>query len=277
MILVFCYTEILSIYSQLWSSLNASIAFGLIPILLVGTAFSLGIIEISPQGGNMLVQSLEKAKNEILDLAQGKISINESFDRANTSVEKAAEENSKKLDNVIKYAQKKINHSQVDDDKPQFDSQKIEYLVHDLTNQERKNHGLSQLVFDSEITQIARGHSQDMAFREYFAHETPEGFTPSDRAEQAGYFCQKIVGLQIYSGIAENIFQGYLFNSYYTLNGEITSYDWSSEEEIAKTTVEGWMNSPGHRENILTDIFDREGIGVEIIQDNKVYVTQNFC
>ena len=204
-------------------------------------------------------------------------SINESFDRANTSVKKAAEENSKKLDNVIKYAQKKINPSQVDDDKPQFDSQKIEYLVHDLTNQERKNHGLSQLVFDSEITQIARGHSQDMASREYFAHETPEGFTPSDRAEQAGYFCQKIVGLQIYSGIAENIFQGYLFNSYYTLNGEITSYDWSSEEEIAKTTVEGWMNSPGHRDNILTDIFDREGIGVEIMQDNKVYVTQNFC
>ena len=37
------------------------------------------------------------------------------------------------------------------------------------------------------------------------------------------------------------------------------------------------MNSPGHRENILTGVFDREGIGVEITQDYKVYVTQNFC
>jgi uncharacterized protein YkwD len=259
------------------NSLNASIAFGLIPIFLIGAAFGLGIIEISPQGGNMFVQSLEKVKNEILDLTQGKTSINESFDRVNTSVEKAAEENTKKLDNVIKYAQKNINPSQLDEDKPQFDSQKIEYLVHQLTNQERKNYGLSQLVFDSEISQIARGHSQDMALREYFAHETPEGFTPTDRAEHVGYVCQKIVGLQMYSGLAENIFQGYLFSSYYSLNGVITSYDWSSEEEIAKITVDGWMNSPGHRENILTDIFDREGIGVEISPDNKVYVTQNFC
>jgi len=257
--------------------LNASIVFGLVPIFLIGTAFGLGIIEISPEGDNILVQSLEKAKNEILDLTKGETSINESFDRANTSVEKVAEENSKKLDNVIKYAQKKINPSQSDEDKPQFDSQKIEYLVHQLTNQERKNYGLSQLVLDSEITQIARGHSQDMASREYFAHETPEGFTPSDRAELVGYVCQKIVGLQMYSGLAENIFQGYLFDSYYTLNNVITSYDWSSEEEIAKTTVEGWMNSYGHRENILTEIFDREGIGVEISPDNKVYVTQNFC
>ncbi len=37
------------------------------------------------------------------------------------------------------------------------------------------------------------------------------------------------------------------------------------------------MNSPGHRENILTEIYDREGIGVEITDDHKVYVTQNFC
>jgi len=261
----------------LWNSLNAGIAFGLIPIFLICTAFGLGIIEISPQSGNMFVQSLEKAKNEILDLAQGKISINESFIRVNTSVEDAAEENNKKLDNIIKYAQKKINPFQSDENKPQFDSQKIEYLVHQLTNQERKNYGLAQLVFDSDITQIARGHSQDMASREYFAHETPEGFSPSDRAEHEGYFCQKIVGFQVYSGLAENIFQGYLFNSYYTLNGVITSYDWSSEEEIAKTTVDGWMNSPGHRENILTNIFDKEGIGVEITSDNKVYVTQDFC
>src|SRR3990170_7137897 len=160
-------------------------------------------------------------------------------------------------DNLIKYAQKKVNPSQADENKPEFDVQQIEYLVHELTNQERKNYGLSQLAFNSEIIQIARGHSLDMASREYFAHETPEGFTPSDRAEQSGYSCQKIVGLLIYSGIAENIFQGYLFDSYYTVNG--------------------WMNSPGHRENILTEVFDREGIGLEITQDYKVYVTQNFC
>ena len=251
----------------------------MIPIFLVGAAFSLGIIEFSPQGGMIFVQSLENAKDEILDLAQGKTTISKSFDKANTSVEEVTGESTKKLDNVIKYAQKKVNPAspEADEDKPEFNVQQIEYLVHEFTNQERKKHGLSQLTFDSEISDIARGHSSDMGNREYFAHETPEGLTPSDRAAEYGYSCQKIVGLLIYSGIAENIFQGHLFDSYYTINGEITSYEWNTEEEIAKTTVDGWMNSPGHRENILTEIFDREGIGVEITQDHKVYVTQNFC
>ena len=251
----------------------------LIPIFLIGAAFSLGIIEFSPQGGMIFVQSLENVKDEILDLAQGKTTISKSFDKANTSVGEVTEDSTKKIDNVIKYAQKKVNPSQsdVDADKPEIKAQQIEYLVHEFTNQERLNHGLSSLAIDSEITQVARGHSSDMAEREYFAHETPEGLTPTDRAQQKGYSCQKMVGLLIYSGLAENIFQGHLFDSYYTINGEITSYEWNTEEEIAKITVDGWMNSPGHRENILTEIFDREGIGVKITEDHKVYVTQNFC
>jgi uncharacterized protein YkwD len=249
----------------------------LIPIFLVGAAFGLGIIEFSPQGGNVLVQSLETAKNEILDLVQGKTTIKESFDKANNSVGEVTKESGEKIDNVIKFAQKNIDSSQVDKDRPDYDALQIEYFVHEFTNEERQNHGLSRLEFDSEIIDIAREHSKDMASRNYFAHETPEGLNPTDRAEQSEYSCQKMVGLLIYSGIAENIFQGHLFDSYYTVNDVITSYDWISEEEIAKITVDGWMNSPGHRENILTEIFDREGIGVEITQDHKVYVTQNFC
>ncbi len=174
----------------------------LIPIFLVAAAFSLGIIEFSPQGGVIFVQSLENAKNEILDLAQGKTTISKSFEKANTSVEEVTEESSKKIDNVIKYAQKRIDPSQVDEEKPEYNAKEIEYLVHELTNLEREKYGLSQLAFDPEIRQIARGHSLDMAVREYFAHETPEGLTPSDRAAENGYSCQKIVGLLIYSGIA---------------------------------------------------------------------------
>ena len=256
-----------------------NIGLVLIPFFLIAAAFSLGVIQVTPQAGTIFVQNLENAKDEILDLAQGKTTITKSLDKANTSVEEVTEKSSKKLDNVIKYAQKKVNPSEssVDLDKPEFDAQRIEFLVHEFTNEERLNHGLSQLEFDSEISQIARGHSFDMAQRGYFAHETPEGLSPSDRAAENGYSCQKMVGLLIYSGIAENIFQGHLFESYYTINGEITSYEWNSEEEIAKITVDGWMNSPGHRENILTEIFDREGIGVEITHDHKIYVTQNFC
>ena len=257
--------------------MSVSIGFVLVPIFLIGIAFGLGIIDFSPQATSIFVQSLHNSKEEIIDLVQGKTTINESFNETKAEIKEATIENNKKLDNLIKYAQNKVNPLQVKENKPEFDVKRIELLVHEFTNQERKKYGLSQLAFDSEILLIARGHSQDMASRVYFSHETPEGLTPSDRATQSGYSCQKIVGLLIYSGIAENIFQGYLYDSYYTINGEITSYDWSTEEKIARVTVDGWMNSPGHRENILTEIFDREGIGVEITNDYKVYVTQNFC
>jgi len=53
-------------------------------------------------------------------------------------------------------------------------------------------------------------------------------------------------------------------------------YHWNSPEAIAQTTVAGWMNSSGHRENILTLTFDREGIGIAIASE-KVYITENFC
>jgi len=134
----------------------------LIPIFLVGAAFGLGIIEFSPQVGNILVQSLETAKNEILDLAQGKTTINESFDKANNSVGEATKQSGKKLDNVIKFAQKNIGSSEADEDKPVYDALHIEYLVHEFTNQQRQDHGLSPLAFDSEIAQIAREHSLDI-------------------------------------------------------------------------------------------------------------------
>ena len=68
----------------------------MIPIFLIGAAFSLGIIEFSPQGGMVFVQSLENAKDEILDLAQGKTTISKSFDKANTSVEEVTGENTKR-------------------------------------------------------------------------------------------------------------------------------------------------------------------------------------
>jgi uncharacterized protein YkwD len=46
---------------------------------------------------------------------------------------------------------------------------------------------------------------------------------------------------------------------------------------LARRTVEGWMASSGHRANILTPQWHRQGIGVEIRSDNRVLITQNFC
>ena len=161
--------------------------------------------------------------------------------------------------------------------KPVIDAGELERQVHSLTNQYRIQNDLKALSWDGQLSDVARKHSRDMATRDYFSHQTPEGYDPTDRGTSVGYQCRKIVGNLIYSGIAENIFQNNLYDTFWHVNGIPTSYDWNSLDDLTKSTVDGWMDSPGHRKNILTATYDREGIGVVISSDDKVYITQNFC
>ena len=73
----------------------------------MGTAFVLGIIEYSPQNTQAFLQSLDNTKEEIIDLSQGRITIEESFDKLQTKIDKATQQSSKKIDNVIKYTKKR--------------------------------------------------------------------------------------------------------------------------------------------------------------------------
>jgi uncharacterized protein YkwD len=161
--------------------------------------------------------------------------------------------------------------------KPQHDVSIIEKLVHQYTNEQRLQHGLNQLVSDRNLAKIAYGHSLDMATNDFFAHTNLKGMDPTDRSDAARYSCTKNYGSYYTEGIAENIFQHNLYNSISYINGIPTSYDWNTNDEIAFQVVDGWMNSPGHRENILESNYDKEGIGVAITSDDEVYVTQNFC
>jgi len=115
-----------------------------------------------------------------------------------------------------------------------------------------------------------------MAKNNYFSHVNLRGLDPTGRGSQVGYSCYKNYGSYYTTGIAENIFQNNLYDSVTYYNG-VPSYDWSSQEEIAQSTVNGWMNSPGHRQNILTSTYDSQGIGVAIAADDKVYITEDFC
>lgn len=159
--------------------------------------------------------------------------------------------------------------------KPEINIQELEKQIHDLINEEREKRGLSALAWNDKLSVIARKHSQDMANRNYFAHSDPEGHDFSYRYQQEGFNCDVRVGNYIYMG-AENIFQNNLYSSV-TYYGGIPSYDWNSQDEIAESTVQGWMNSPGHRQNILTAYWKSEGIGVAISDDDKVYITEDFC
>lgn len=159
--------------------------------------------------------------------------------------------------------------------KPSVKAADLAQRIHVRINGERAKNELSPLAWDKALSRIAAGHSRDMAKRKYLAHDSPEGQGFPDRYRKAGYACRIRIGRTIHGG-AENIALNHLYESVTTVNG-VAHYDWNSPEKIAGKAVEGWMKSPGHRENILTPYWKREGIGVEIAPDGKVYVTQNFC
>ncbi|WP_255170474.1 CAP domain-containing protein [Natrononativus amylolyticus] len=139
-----------------------------------------------------------------------------------------------------------------DEDDQRSHATAVEHAIHDEINEVRADHGLEALAFDDDLADVARAHSEDMADRDYFSHTTPEGETVGDRYAAAGISCQ---------AWGENI----LYNGH----GE------ESPAVIAERSVAQWMDSDGHRENILSERWDSEGIGVAI-DDGELYATQNF-
>ncbi len=104
-------------------------------------------------------------------------------------------------------------------------------------NRERTSRGIAPLSLDPQITAIARAYAMDMWERHYFSHYNPEGKTVADRFTAAGIS---------YQVVGENIAL-------------------APTEETAMT---GFMNSPGHKANILDTEFHKVGIGVV---DNGIY------
>ncbi|NED01194.1 CAP domain-containing protein [Streptomyces sp. SID6648] len=113
-----------------------------------------------------------------------------------------------------------------------------------LVNQERAKVGCSPLTTSAPLTSLAQNFSEDMAARGFFDHTDPDGDTPWDRAAQAG-----VQGLA-----AENIARG---------------------QADAQAVMEGWMNSEGHRANILNCDYKTIGIGVHEGSGGPWWV-QNF-
>ena len=157
---------------------------------------------------------------------------------------------------------------------PDINRRIVERLIHEYVNDARVNHGLSKLSHDPELVIIARDHCEDMADNDFFAHETPEGNTFEDRYADAEYDCRVPAGEARYLGGAENIAKTYA--GVPLENGEYHN----SESDVATSVVNDWLESPDHRENILTEHWNQEGIGSFLKKEGEplgVYVTQNFC
>lgn len=115
-----------------------------------------------------------------------------------------------------------------------------------LTNAERTAAGLRPLSGDPRLTAAAQAHSDDMVARGFYSHTSPDGRQPWDRAAAAG--CA-------HRGIGENIACG---------------------QRSAAEVVRGWMDSPGHRANILKPDFTHIGIGLRGGGEMAMYWTQLF-
>lgn len=114
-----------------------------------------------------------------------------------------------------------------------------------LTNVERAANGCGEVVVDDRLVAAATGHSQDMADNNYFDHVSQDGSTFSDRASAQGYG----------SAISENIAAG---------------------QTTAEQVMDSWMNSQGHRDNILNCDAKAIGLGVAEGGDGTKYWTQMF-
>ena len=121
-----------------------------------------------------------------------------------------------------------------------------EQEVFDLVNQIREENGLEPFVYNETLAETARAHSQDMIDRNFFDHTNPDGKSPFDRMRDNGLS---------YSMAAENIAVGY-----------------PSPEAV----VEGWMNSEGHRANILGGC-EELGVGLALGGSYGYYWTQCFA
>ncbi|MEU9842295.1 CAP domain-containing protein [Actinomadura sp. NPDC048032] len=115
-----------------------------------------------------------------------------------------------------------------------------------LTNAHRASHGLRPLADDPRLTAAAQAYSEDMAVRRFYSHTSPEGTQPWDRARAAG---------STHLGIGENIACG---------------------QRSPAEVVQGWMDSPGHRANILKPDFTHIGVGFQGGGTAGTYWTQLF-
>jgi uncharacterized protein YkwD len=126
----------------------------------------------------------------------------------------------------------------------------LERRTEAAADEARRAAGLLPLLHSEALARVARAHSRDMAQRGYFGHEAPDGRGPADRVRDAGI---------AYAKVAENVAQ---------------NQGW---EDPVRQAMDGWLQSPGHRANLLDPDFTHTGVGIEIdAEAGRFFFTQLF-
>ena len=122
----------------------------------------------------------------------------------------------------------------------------MEKQVASLTNSKRKAAGLGSLTLDSQLSKLARMKAEDMAKKGYFSHTSPTYGSAFDMMKKYGVF---------YRTAGENIAKG---------------------QKTAEAVMNGWMNSSGHRANILSSAYTHIGVGYAKDSKGNTYWVQIF-
>lgn len=142
--------------------------------------------------------------------------------------------------------EKEVERVEVEQPNEQHDESPLvafESEVVELTNIERERYGLQPLQIDYKLSEVAREKSKDMRVNRYFDHNSPVYGSPFSMMQQFGVH---------YQTAGENIAMG---------------------QRSAGEVVQAWMNSAGHRANILNPNFTHIGVGFD---ENGYYWTQQF-
>jgi uncharacterized protein YkwD len=125
----------------------------------------------------------------------------------------------------------------------------LEQQCLDEINRVRRRSGLPSLAFNEDLLPVAREYSRRMAEEHFFSHNDPDGKTVRERVDEADIRWRMI--------------------------GENLAYSNGYVNPVA-ASLHGWMESPGHRKNILEPDFSMTAIGVWIKDDGTVYFTEIF-
>lgn len=124
-----------------------------------------------------------------------------------------------------------------------IDATELAQEILDEANRVRVENGRTALVDDARLEFVAQAHSDDMMARNYKSHYNPEGEGPADRVhrlypEMLGDVGENLLGIEVENGVLAPV------------------------PALAKETVQEWMNSPEHRENLLNPIFTHMAVAV---------------
>lgn len=186
-----------------------------------------------------------------------------------------------------------------------IDALRLETRVYEVANRERHQRGYLPLAWDPDLVPMARYHSRRMSDIDELYHVSPDGEGLRDRAELFNYdvvakasgqaFCHECgADLRTYQApahcpecSARTPYRGPTTRAGGALGENVAFHRYGTsrlpntdEGIVANSTVNGWLNSPEHRENLLAERFERMAIGVDVVTESdgstRIYITQNL-